>query len=179
MRKGNYMKVSQIKSKVAAKVAKGKAKIAAKCGKSSKCAAVALFLSYACCLLGCATSDPSSRSTAATYGDIIVRLDHACSNVVTVTIGDGAIASADSSGSTETTTATPTQTTRIEPKTDVNTTGGRTAGVLESIVGAFGTWLATPSGKTAAADAAKCADGSCSPCADGNCTTGACSDCEK
>lgn len=75
-------------------------------------------------------------------------------------------------------TATPSNTTDIRPKTDVNTTGGRTAGVLETLIGSFGTWLATPSGKTATADAAKaatanCADGNCTT---GNCTTGNCSD---
>lgn len=159
-------------SKAAKKIAAKKEKIAAKCGKkTAKCAALLAMLAV---FAGCATSDPSSRSTKAEYGDITVKFDRACSNVVTITIGDGAIASADSAGSTETTTATPTNTTDIKPQTDVNTTGGRTAGVLESIVGAFGTWLATPSGKEAAA---KCEGGSCSPCADGNCTTGACSDC--
>ena len=91
-----------------------------------------------------------------------------------VTIGDAAIASADSSGSTETMTATPTNTTDIKPKTDINTTGGRTAGVLETLIGSFGTWLATPSGKTATADAAKTAAANC---ADGKCTTGNCSTC--
>ena len=160
-------------SKAAKKIAEKKAKIAAKCGKkAAKCAAILAVLSV---FAGCATSDPSSRSTSAKYGDITVRLENASSNVVSITIGDGAIASADSAGSTETTTATPTNTTDIKPQTDVNTTGGRTAGVLESIVGAFGTWLATPSGKEAAA---KCDGGNCSPCATGNCTTGACSDCE-
>ena len=163
-------------SKAAKKIAEKKAKIAAKCGKkAAKCAAFALLLS-ACCL-GCATSDPSSRSTAATYGDITVKFDRACSNVVTITIGDGAIASADSAGSTETTTATPTNTTDVRPKTDVNTTGGRSAGVLESIVGAFGTWLATPSGKEAAANAAKCQGGACGTCPDGACADGSCTDC--
>ena len=80
---------------------------------------------------------------------------------------------------TATPTASPTNTTRVDPKTDVNTTGGRSAGVLESIVGAFGTWLATPSGQAAATDAAKsgtatanCPGGNCS---DGSCTDGSCS----
>lgn len=164
-------------SKAAKKIAEKKAKIAAKCGKAKKIAEYSFLLLSACCLFGCATSDPSSRSTRGEYGDIRITFDHSCSNVVTVTLGDAAVASADSAGSTETTTATPTNTTDIKPQTDVNTTGGRSAGVLESIVGAFGTWLATPSGKTAAADAAKCADGNCSPCATGNCTDGSCSDC--
>lgn len=65
-------------------------------------------------------------------------------------------------------TSTPTNTTRVDPTTDVNTTGGRTAGVLETLIGSFGTWLATPSGQTATADAAKAATANC---ADGECTT--------
>ena len=171
-------------SKAAAKIAAKKAKIAAKCGKRvAKCAALTLLLA-ACHVTGCATSDPSSRSTRGEYGDInvCVRIDQcgAISNVVSVsvplTLGDAAIASADSSGSTETTTATPTNTTDIKPQTDVNTTGGRTAGVLESAVGAFASWLATPSGKAAAASAsAACPDGKCGECSDGSCET--CTDC--
>lgn len=168
--------------KVKAKVAAAKTKIAAKAKKTAKVARalVALF-ALASVVTGCATADPSSRSTAGKYGDIKVCVEidqrEATSNVVNVTVpvtlGDAAIASADSSGSTETQTATPTNTTKIDPKTDVNTTGGRTAGVLETLIGSFGTWLATPSGKTATADAAKAATANC---ADGNCTTGNCSD---
>ena len=169
-------------SKAAAKIAAKKAKIAEKCGKRvTKCAALFLLLS-ACCLIGCATSDPSSRSTRGEYGDIKITFDHSSSNVVNVTLGDAAVASADSSGSTETTTATPTNTTDIKPQTDVNTTGGRTAGVLESIVGAFGTWLATPSGKEAAAASSPaaatsvaCPDGKCGDSSGGACST--CTDC--
>lgn len=77
-------------------------------------------------------------------------------------------------------TSTPTNTTRVDPTTDVNTTGGRTAGVLETLIGSFGTWLATPSGKTATADAAKtaaanCADGECTTDNSSACTGGNCS----
>ena len=166
-------------SKAAKKIAEKKAKIAAKCGKkAAKCAAVLALLAV---FAGCATSDPSSRSTSGEYGDTEAKNEiviNGSNNTVNLnqryTNGDAAVASADSAGSTETTTATPTNTTDIKPQTDVNTTGGRTAGVLESIVGAFGTWLATPSGKEAAA---KCEGGNCAPCSDGNCTTGACSDC--
>ena len=68
-------------------------------------------------------------------------------------------------------TMTPTQTTDVSPKTDVNTTGGRTAGVIDSLIGSFGTWLATPSGKKAVAN---CVDGNCS---DGSCADGSCSAC--
>ena len=179
--------MAKAESKAAAKIAEKKAKIAAKCGKRvTKCAALTL-LAAACWLTGCATSDPSSRSTSGKYGDFTVRVEidqrEAVSNVVNVTVpvtlGDAAVASADSAGSTETTTATPTNTTDVKPDTDINTTGGRTAGVLESIVGAFGTWLATPSGKEAAAAAAPAATTSAA-CPGGNCgdsSGGACPTC--
>lgn len=143
--------------KVAAKIAEKKAKIAEKCGKAAKVAGILFALAFI--LTGCATSDPSSRSTTATYGDIVVKVgEGASNNTVNVTLGDGAIASADSSGSTETTTASPTNTTDLKPQTDVNTTGGRTAGVLESAVGAFGTWLTTPSKETGNATVTPCTD---------------------
>ena len=168
--------MAKANSKAAKKIAEKKAKIAAKCGRKAAkaCAVIALLAAVA----GCATSDPSSRSTSAKYGDIIVKVgDGASNNTVTVTLGDGAIASADSEGSTESTTATPTNTTDVKPQTDVNTTGGRTAGVLESVVGAFGAWLATPSGKEAAA---KCDGASCSPCGGGSCVKGGgCASCEE
>lgn len=167
--------------KCAAKIAQKKAKIAVKCGKKAAktCAVLALLAVVA----GCMDTNPASRQTQGKYGDIkvCVYIDQreATSNVVNVTVpvtlGDAAIASADSAGSTETQTLTPTQKTDVSPKTDVNTTGGRTAGVLESIVGAFGTWLSTPSGKEAAA---KCEGGNCATgtCTDGSCSTGTCTD---
>lgn len=127
--------------KVAKKIAEKKKKIEEKIGKKTAKVAGLLF-TLAFILTGCATSDPSSRSTTARYGDITIN-----GNNNRVTLGDGAIASADSSGSTETTTSSPTNTTDIKPKTDVNTTGGRTAGILESITSAFGTWLTTEDGK--------------------------------
>ena len=128
-------------------------------------ASAAIYSAAALC--GCATSDPASRATSATYGDIVVKADNSSNVTVRVTLGDGAIASADSSGSTETMTATPTNTTDIKPDVDVNTTGGRTAGVLETavsagasaLVGALkGSGAAT---STAATASGECADGSC------------------
>ena len=128
-------------------------------------ASAAIYSAAALC--GCATSDPASRATSATYGDIVVKADNSSNVTVRVTLGDGAIASADSSGSTETMTATPTNTTDIKPDVDVNTTGGRTAGVLETavsagasaLVGALkGSGAATSTASTASGE---CADGSC------------------
>ena len=121
-----------------------------------------------CAVCGCATSDPASRATSATYGDLIVKVDASSNVTIRVTIGDGAIASADSSGSTETMTATPTNTTDIKPDVDVNTTGGRTAGVLETaisagasaLVGSLTSSKSSESATTSSASA-ECTDGSC------------------
>ena len=121
-----------------------------------------------CALCGCATSDPASRATSATYGDIVVKADNSSNVTVRVTLGDGAIASADSSGSTETMTATPTNTTDIKPDVDVNTTGGRTAGVLETAISAGASALVgsltsdkSSESETTSSASAECADGSC------------------
>lgn len=172
--------MKNIKEKVKAKVAKAKEKVKAKVGKCAKCAVILAALAA---VAGCMDTNPASRATSSAdkVGDFDFCME-GCSNchfAVNFTKGDSALASADSSGSTETQTVTPTKTTDIRPQTDVNTTGGRSAGVMESIVGAFGTWLATPSGKAAAESAAACPDGKCATgtCADGSCTDGSCSDC--
>ena len=173
--------------KVTKKIAEKKAKI------KGKFALVAFALSLGVIATGCATADPSSRSTSGTYGDtepsvkvVFEKGSHNNTATITmpITMGDAAVASADSSGSTESMTATPTNTTDIKPKTDVNTTGGRSAGVLETLIGAFGTWLTTPSGKEAVSATAPanstggdCEDGNCSPCTDGSCSDGSCSEC--
>ena len=173
--------------KVTKKIAEKKAKI------KGKFALVAFALSLGVIATGCATADPSSRSTSGTYGDtepsvkiVFEKGSHNNTATITmpITMGDAAVASADSSGSTESMTATPTNTTDIKPKTDVNTTGGRSAGVLETLIGAFGTWLTTPSGKEAVSATAPanctggdCKDGNCSPCTDGSCSDGSCSEC--
>ena len=178
--------------KVTKKIAEKKAKI------KGKFALIAFALSLGVIATGCATADPSSRSTSGTYGDtepsvkvVFEKGSHNNTATITVpiTMGDAAVASADSSGSTESMTATPTNTTDIKPKTDVNTTGGRSAGVLETLIGAFGTWLTTPSGKEAVSATAPanstggdckdgtCKDGNCSPCTDGSCSDGSCSEC--
>lgn len=175
--------MKNIKEKVKAKVAKAKEKVKAKVGKGAKCCSVLGAIVLALAEVGCMGTNPASRATSSAdeIGDIDAKIEN-CSNCtvnINFTKGDSALASADSSGSTETQTASPTQSTDVSPKTDVNTTGGRSAGVLESIVGAFGTWLATPSGKAAAESAAACPDGKCATgtCADGSCTDGSCSDC--
>lgn len=170
------MKVKNVKAKVSEKVTKAKAKVKAKVGKTAKVVGLAVVLAS---LVGCMDTNPASRATASTdtIGDIVLKME-GCSNctyTINFTKGDSALASADSSGNTETQTASPTQSTDVSPKTDVNTTGGRTAGVLETAIQAGANWLLTPSAKdTKAAGAATAGD-----CADGSCTdSSACKDCE-
>ena len=98
-----------IKDKVAMGRQKLKAKIRAKVKAAKKTAPVAVLAAFAAILCGCMDTAPASRATTATYGDIVVKIgNEAKNNTVKVTLGDGALASADSSGSTETQTATPT-----------------------------------------------------------------------
>ena len=158
-------KIKKLRDKVAAK--KSKNRKAKKTRKAATASALVAALGVAA-LCGCATSDPASRATSATYGDIIVKADNSSNVTVRVTLGDGAIASADSSGSTETMTATPTNTTDIKPDVDVNTTGGRTAGVLETAIAAGSSALVnamtsdkTNESATTSSASAECADGSC------------------
>ena len=89
------------KEKVKAKIQEAKRKIAR---KVKGCAVIAVLLM----LCGCMETQPASRATTATYGDVVIKLSEKCShNTVRITLGDGALASADSAGSTETQTATP------------------------------------------------------------------------
>lgn len=175
--------MKDIKAKVSAKVSAAKAKVKAKVGKPVKAAKCAVILLALASVVGCMDTNPASRATSSAdkVGDFDFRME-GCSNchfAVNFTKGDSALASADSSGSTETQTASPTQSTDVSPKTDVNTTGGRSAGVLETAISAGANWLMSPSKSNSATPAAKssaCADGSCAPCTDGSCSK--CADCE-
>lgn len=169
-----------------------------------KCGALVAFLALAAMVCGCAQTGAQPSRSQTLNNDfkdciVIVAGQATVSNTTVVANSEDGLQPVElftqtmkNEGSEQNTpTASPTQTTRIDPKTDVNTTGGRTAGVLESIVGAFGTWLTTPSGKDAvkAADASAastaggstCTDGNCSPsgsCPSGNCSEGTCTDCQ-
>lgn len=114
-------------------------------------------------LTGCATSEPASRVTKAEYGDIVVEVANSSNTTVNLTLGDGALSSSDSAGSTESTTANPTNTTDVKPDVDVNTTGARSAGVLETAISGL---LGAGKGSSADPHATTCTDGSCSPCKD-------------
>ena len=165
----------KIKSKAKAAKAKVKGKL-----KGKKTAAAALLAAGLCALAGCLDTAPASRATTATYGDIIVKLgDRARDNKVTITLGDGALASADSSGSTETQTTTPTM--DIKPDIDLrynDAIAGATAtskGVLETLTdaGAQAVLKLMQSKETGTVQVVKtdgttatvqCADGQCSFC---------------
>ena len=163
-------------TKITEKVTKAKAKISEKAAKVSKkaakaCALLALLLA----ICGCATSEPASRSTSASYGDIVVRFDdRAQNNTGTITIGDGALASADSAGSTETTNASPTN--DVKPDIDVSVPVNK-AGAGQSVGSVLGDAVAglingTTKGSAPATSGQDCTDGSCSEgaCSDGSCT---------
>ena len=157
-------------------------KIDKKTGK--KCGALIAFLALAAMMCGCLHPEgqPSRSQTQNNNFDrcvVVIAADVSVTNeTVIANSGDGFVPSEiftqtmkNEGNEQNSPTMTPTQTTDVSPKTDVNTTGGRTAGVLDSLIGSFGTWLATPSGKEAAA---KCVDGNCS---DGSCADGSCSAC--
>ena len=146
-----------------------------------KCGALVAFLSMTALLCGCLHPEGQPSRSQTMNNDfkeciVVIASKTSISNNCVTAEGDGIqpneifTQTMKNEGSEQNSpTMTPTQTTDVSPKTDVNTTGGRSAEVLESIVGAFGTWLATPSGKEAAASAAN-------TCTTGNCKTGACTD---
>lgn len=181
------MKTVKDKIKEKAKATKGKVKGKLKAAK----ACAALFLCAALC--GCATAQPASRATTAAYDRIQPRVevdvgDWASSNTVAITVnvtlGDGALASADSAGSTETQTATPTL--DIKPDIDVRYNDALAAasttskGVLESLTAAGAnkvlammanksTGTVEVEKKDGTSASVKCENGQCSFCEDGNC----------
>lgn len=118
-------KAKSVKDKIKDKLAKTKAKVKGKL-KGTAAAVACLLL-----LAGCMDTNPASRYTASTIGDITVknnvddlrsRPGHVATNAVgaaaakaplvsiatTIQLSDVTMASADSEGSTETQTATPT-----------------------------------------------------------------------
>ena len=163
------------KAKVKAKIQAAKRKIAR---KVKGCAALALVALFVC---GCMETQPASRATTATYGDIVVKLgEKSHGNTVTITLGDGALASADSAGSTETQTATPSmsipvrvdaryndmlsQATEATKKT-LSSIGSGLGAVLDMMAdGKSGTVAVTKADGTPAT--VSCENGQCSFCTD-------------
>lgn len=163
-------KAKAAKEKVADKVAKGKSKIRAKAKKVGAAVLAGLWLGLAVC--GCATSEPASRATTARYEFGNIKVDNG--STFHLTLGDGAIASADSTGSTETMTANPTN--DVKPQTEVSVPVNK-AGAGQSVGSVLGDAVAglvkgdVSGGKSSGVASADCPDGNCSEgvCADGSC----------
>ena len=116
---------------------------------------------------GCQSADPANRSNRTRYGDISV----VNSSGVTLTVGDGLVASADGGGDTQ--NNTPVQTTDTRPEVAVGFgggsagTGGATpaSGIVGEAIGKLlGLLGGTSSAKLTAAEASAlktCVDGNC------------------
>lgn len=125
------MKVKDIKSKVAAKVARGKAKVAKKCGKGTKACAIVIAMTAAMVAIsGCMGTTTPSRSQTLTLDHCTVNIygsgDGTTNDVARVEIASQAM-SVENSG-TETQTATPTQTTDVKPDIDVDVSASKATG---------------------------------------------------
>lgn len=183
------------REEVMGKTVKGKVKVKAKLADAKKKIArkvkgVSCVIMVAALFAGCQQTPQASRATSAEYGDIeptvkVVIEEKAHGNSVSIplhiTLGDGALASADSSGSTESQTLTPTQ--DIKPNLDVryNDQAKVASGALETLLGngagAIANWLAAPgknrivvTDQNGVIKTAECVDGKCVECEDGNCT---------
>lgn len=172
-------------AKTAAKITKGKEKVEKKCGRAAKCAALLLASGLAALFCGCSTTgEQPARSqtqnnrfencTFINAASVKLPLDAEGTNRVAEVEG-GSLppfeqftqTQANEGSETISPTASPTNTTDIRPQTDVNTTGGRTAGILETALQAGASALMPKSsGAGSAAPApsgAVCTDGSCTP----------------
>lgn len=187
------MKVSEIKQKVAAKVAKGKEKVAKKCGGAGKrCAgAVALFAALAA-LFGC--QNPAQRSQTAEVKIVVEQGGTATFGREFVSLAQ----SNETAGNDAGLTASPT--TDVKPEIAVGV-GGSSAGVglsagttqsgkfakigaaadaVVSLVapGIGGTTGATDESNTDEAKSGEKADANAAKdCPDGKCAPGVCEEC--
>jgi len=126
-----------------------------------------MMIVTAAVLSGCQTADPKSRSNLTSYGDISV----VNSSGVTLTVGDGLIASADGGGDTQ--SNTPTQTTDTKPEVAVGLGGGSagtggspaSSGIVGEALSKLMGILGGNGGKLTQQEAAAIKD-----CADGNCS---------
>lgn len=154
-----------------------------------KCGAIIAFLAISATLCGCMHPEGQPSRSQTQNNDfrdciVIVASQASVTNTTVVANSEDGMMPVElftqtmkNEGSEQNSpTMTPTQTTDISPKTDVNTTGGRSAGVLESIVGAFGTWLATPSGKAATSACGSSSTQNCTECKD--CSPSDCTSCK-
>lgn len=166
-------------AKTAAKIAKGKEKVEKKCGRAAKCAALLLASGLAALFCGCSTTGEQparSQTQNNSFEDctFIIAARASSTNGAVSAEGDALPSvewftqtQANEGSETISPTASPTNTTDIKPQTDVNTTGGRTAGVLETALQAGASALMSKSSGTGSAatapSGAACTDGSCTP----------------
>lgn len=168
------MKVNEIKTKVAAKVAKGKAKVAKKCGRAGKrCAGIIIACLLSLTMIGC--QNPAQRAQTA---DTRIYIYDGAS----VTFGNEFVSQAQSNetgGNDAGQVASPTTTTDIPVNVDVpvnkanSGSSSAAVGAAEKLLGAGADWVANKmNGKDDATT--DCPDGNCTPpdsaCTDGNCT---------
>lgn len=123
--------VKPIKDRVKAKAKATKKKVK---GKLKAPAAIMAAMLVAALVGGCSTATPASRATTAHYRIEFSFDESARNNTVNLTLGDGALASADSAGSTETQTATPT----VDVKPDVNVNYAQGGGITNRGTGGSG-----------------------------------------
>lgn len=135
-------KKKPVKDRVKAKAESVKEKVKGKIKSSTKAstivaAAILGFVVFG----GCSTATPASRATTAQYRIELSFDDSARHNTVTLTLGDGALASADSAGSTETQTATPTIDVRTRIDARYNDALAAASGASRSTLGLIGDGL--------------------------------------
>lgn len=180
------MKTNKKANKTEKKIKKVDKKVGRKCGALITLIALSSIIATGCASMGSQPSRSQTQNNDFRNCVVVIASRASVSNeCVSAEGGDGSAneiftqTMKNEGSESNAPTATPTNTTDIKPQTDVNTTGGRTAGVLDSLVGQFGTWLTTPSGKTAASQAvittSDCTDGSCSESSSSS--GGQCSDC--
>ena len=131
-------KAKSVKDKIKDKLAKTKDKVKSKLkGAKATTAVMAAILSLTL-YEGCSTATPASRATTATYTFEFAFDDSARGNTLNITLGDGALASADSEGSTETQTATPTTTVDVKPDVRYNDAIAGATSASKGVLSAIG-----------------------------------------
>ena len=183
------MKVSNIKGKVAAKVAKGKAKVAAKCGKSGKAAKACAVLALLAVFTGCHMGEQPTAQRAQTANTEVKFLVED-GGKATFNFGAEFVsqAQANETSGTETMTASPSNTptvstpVRIDARyNDALAAASTTSkGVIESLTEAGANKvLSLMADKSTGTVEVQKKDGTTATveCKDGQCSI--CTDCEK
>lgn len=187
MERGGGMKVSNVKAKVAAKVAKGKAKVAKKCGRAGKRTVAAGCVIALLALVGC--TSPAQRAQTAETRQIFNIHE---GSTATFTFGSEfvSLAQSNETGGNDA-GQVATRTTEVKPEVAVGV-GGSSAGVgssgaskqgvgaaiggaVDALAGAFSPTDAEKTDTTETQLVQKCDGGDCSDCTDESCDS--CTDC--